>query len=583
MFGLQPLRKGDRREAAMTVASVAIVIVLIVGFAAVEMVRTYDATLRLGRVRSANLALVLEEQTRRTVQALDFSLLTVVDALRRDPGIPSHDPTMTGQLRARLAQLPFVRALFVVGADGFLIQDTDSDTPNVSLADRDYFRAQASDAGAGLSIGEPLRSRSLGAPWFLSVSRRVTLDDGRFYGVVVAALEPKYFAHLYAGINAGKNGSIALIYRSGMLIARYPEHENGIGLSLANEKLFTGLPPAAAAGTYTETSKVDGVERLYGYRLVAPLPLVVAVGLSKASLLADWRVEASLAGGVTLALVVLMSAGTALFLRRRARDLRAAERLQQIEKTEAIAQMTSSVAHDFNNLLAVIIGNLELVAARLPADSPSTQKLGVALDAAERGERVVGQLLTFARQQPFVAAHESPAALIAGMSALLRQAARPCELRVEAAAGMWGCDIDKGQFERAMMNLVVNARDAMPHGGIVAVSMFNVPRRSLDRVTWRVTWPDLIPGDYIGCSLRDHGAGMAPDVLRHACEPFFTTKSDGRGTGLGLSQVFGFARQSGGGVHIRSEVGAGTVVTLLLPRSAPPAQLPARAGAGRPR
>jgi len=579
MFGLQLLRKGDRREAVMTVASVATVIVLIVGFAAVEMTRTYNATLRLGRVRSANLALVLEEQTRRTVQAIDFSLLTVVGALRRDPGIPSHDPKMTGQLRARLAQLPYVRALFVIGADGFLIQDTDSDTPDVSLADRDYFRAQASDPGAGLYIGEPLRSRSLGAPWFLSVSRRVTLDDGRFYGVVVAALEPKYFAHLYAEINAGENGSVALIHRSGTLIARYPEHEQGVGLSLANEALFSHLLPAAPAGTYTETSKVDGTERLYGYRLVAPLPLIVAVGLSKNALLADWRKEAGLAGGATLALVVLMIAGTMLFLRRRSSDRRVVSRLLQIEKTEAIAQMTSSVAHDFNNLLAVIVGNLELTAERLPEGSPSMQKLAIALDAAERGERVVSQLLTFARREPFTADRESPATLIAGMSALLRQAARPCDLRVEVPAGVWSCDIDKGQFERAMMNFVVNARDAMPHGGIIALALFNVPRRSLDRATW----PDLIPGDYIGCSVRDHGEGMAPDVLRHACEPFFTTKGDGRGTGLGLSQVFGFARQSGGGMHIRSKVGAGTVVTLLLPRSAPAAQLPARAGAGRPR
>jgi hypothetical protein len=126
-------------------------------------------------------------------------------------------------MRARLAELPYVRALFVVGADGFLIQDTDRDTPNVSLADRDYFRVHVDSADAGLYIGRPIQSRRQDAPWFLSMSRRITGDDGTFHGVAVAALEPKYFARLYGDVQVGTDGAVVLIHRSGTVIARHPE------------------------------------------------------------------------------------------------------------------------------------------------------------------------------------------------------------------------------------------------------------------------------------------------------------------------------------------------------------------------
>jgi two-component system NtrC family sensor kinase len=556
-------RKDFRREATISIACVGALIAIVVTFAARDVWRAYNGAIASGRERSAVLALVLEEQTRRSVQAIDLSLSDIVETLRQQPAMPAHDSTLTKRLRSRLSELPYVRAFFVVGADGFLIHDTDADTPNVSLADRDYFKTHVDRPDGGLYIGSPLKSRSSGAPWFLSVSRRITLDDGRFYGVAVAALEPKYFARFYSQIATGEGGSAALLHRSGTIIARYPDHERGVGLSLANQRIFTAELPVRENGAFVEVSKVDGEERLFSYRLVAPLPLAVVVGLSREVLLADWWNKLALIGMAVLAFVAAMIVALFVFLQRRLGDLAATERLRQIEKTEALGRMTSSIAHDFNNILTVISGNLELIVRRLPTGDALQKRATVALDAAGQGARMVGQLLAFARRDPLEAAREKPDRLVADMSELLRQAAQPCEVQVELTTDGWSCELDRGQFQRALLNLIVNARDASPRGESILISVSNVPRAAFNRSVW----PDLGPGDYVACSVRDRGQGMSPETIRHACDPFFTTKPEGLGTGLGLSQAFAFARENRGGIHIDSQVGSGTTVTLVLPRA----------------
>ena len=556
-------RKDFRREATISIACVGALIAIVVGFAVRDVWRAHNGALAGGRERSAVLALVLEEQTRRSVQAIDLSLSDIVETLRQLPGTPDHDPTLTKRLRSRLNELLYVRAFFVVGADGFLIQDTDADTPKVSLADRDYFKTHVDRPDTGLYIGSPLKSRSAGTPWFLSVSRRITLDDGRFYGVAVAALEPKYFATFYSQIGTGADGSVTLLHRSGTIIARYPDHERGVGLSLANERLLAVELPARNTGSYVETSKVDGQERLFSYRAVAPLPLVVVVGLSREVLLADWWNKLKLIGMAVFAFVTAILVALFVFLQRRLGNLAATERLRQIEKTEALGRMTSSIAHDFNNILTVISGNLELIARRLPTGDALQNKAMVALDAAGQGARMVGQLLAFARRDPLEATCEKPDRLVADMSELLRQAAQPCDVQFELPTDGWNCKVDRGQFQRALLNLTVNARDASPRSKSILITVSNSPRAAFNRSVW----PDLNPEDYVACSVRDQGQGMSPETMRHACDPFFTTKPEGLGTGLGLSQAFAFARESRGGIHIDSRVGSGTTVTLLLPRA----------------
>jgi signal transduction histidine kinase len=187
-----------------------------------------------------------------------------------------------------------------------------------------------------------------------------------------------------------------------------------------------------------------------------------------------------------------------------------------------------------------------------------------ALDGVERGRRMASRLLAFARQQPAsLHQNENICARLDGIADLLRQAARPCDLGLQIADEKLFCVMDSGEFERALLNLVVNARDAMKRSGVVVITVRAI---SLDRME-RHKWPGLARGEYLACIVQDQGEGMPPDVLRRVFEPFFTTKPEGTGTGLGLSQVFRFARSIGGDVHIESTVGGGTTVMLMLPRA----------------
>jgi two-component system, NtrC family, sensor kinase len=550
MPGLLNLRKVQRREATISIACVSAVAILIAAFTAWQLLRTYDETLAIGHARSSNLALVLEEQTRRTVQSIDFTITNMGSSLVAAPGTPSHDSGFTAKLRELLSSMPYVRALFVVGADGFIIQDTDIGTPHVSLADRDYFQSAAAASTGGLFIGKPIKSRStqIGSPWFLSISRRITLQDGTFYGVAVAAVEPQYFAQFYSKITVGKDGVVALIHNSGLVTARFPEHENGVGISLIGQKLFTTELKQASSGIYSDFSKVDSVERVYAYRTVSPFPLIVVVGLSKAALVAVWRSQAPVMTAAGAAIIIFLLAGTLLILRRRAYDLTVAERLQNIDRAETLGRITSTVAHDFNNLLAAIGGNLELLDTRLPEDDRSRKQLSTALGGIERGGRMVSQLLAFARQKKVEPSLENVCERVSSGAELLRQAARPCELQIDTPDEPLLSVFDRGEFDRMLISVEK-----------LTIAPFD-----------RKKWPDLTSGDYIACRISDQGQGIPPNVLHRVFEPFFTTKSEGMGTGLGLSQVLGFARRSGGGAFIESTEGLGTCIMVML-RCAEPA------------
>lgn len=232
--------------------------------------------------------------------------------------------------------------------------------------------------------------------------------------------------------------------------------------------------------------------------------------------------------------------------------------LFQSQKLEAIGQLTGGVAHDFNNLLTVIIGALDMVERNPQDEIRRARMLGAAAAAARRGEKLTQHLLAFARRQPLRPEICRVDRLIAESESLLRRALGDAyDLRLRLGGGVRNALIDASQLEAALLNLVVNARDATPAGGEVTVESHPV---NLPRATG-----DLGAGDYIRITVRDTGQGMDPATAARAVEPFFTTKPPGQGTGLGLSQVYGFARQSGGTVEIESRLGQGTAVTLLLP------------------
>jgi len=242
----------------------------------------------------------------------------------------------------------------------------------------------------------------------------------------------------------------------------------------------------------------------------------------------------------------------------------AEERLRRAQRLEAIGQLTGGIAHDFNNLLTVVIGNLDLLHGRLGADAKAAAFAETALNAALRGAALTHQLLAFARRQPLDAKVIDINARVAAVMALLqRTLGEQIEIATALAPDLWTALADPTQLESALVNLAINARDAMPGGGRLLIETEN---KQIDENYVAKNF-DAAPGDYVMLSVSDTGTGMPAEIVARVFEPFFTTKPAGEGTGLGLSMVYGFVKQSQGHVQIYSEVGHGTSVRLYLPRA----------------
>lgn len=246
--------------------------------------------------------------------------------------------------------------------------------------------------------------------------------------------------------------------------------------------------------------------------------------------------------------------------------LAAEEQLRQSQKLEAIGGLTGGVAHDFNNLLQVIAGNLHLLARHEPDNANVQRRVSASIAAVERGAKLSSQLLAFARRQPLSPAVCNPRQIFDGLAELLQRAlGETIQINVRAPQQPWRIFVDRNQLENAILNLVINARDAMKGEGVIGLGAENI---SLDPAF--CAGKGIVAGDYVRVEVVDTGVGMPAQVLAQAFEPFFTTKADGQGTGLGLSMVFGFVKQSGGHIEMSSEVGQGTRVQLYFPRSLRP-------------
>ena len=247
------------------------------------------------------------------------------------------------------------------------------------------------------------------------------------------------------------------------------------------------------------------------------------------------------------------------------------EQLAQAQKMEAIGQLTGGIAHDFNNLLMIVSGYAQLLQRRLK-EPKDTQAIEAIRAASNRGERLTRQLLTFSRRQQLMPVVADLGQRIDAVRNMLAPSLHGnIEFIADIEDKIWPVEVDLGELELALVNIAVNARDAMPDGGSITMSARNVVLKPGSAA-------GALQGDFVALAIIDTGAGMPAEVLRHVFEPFFTTKPVGKGTGLGLSQVHGFANQSGGAVTVSSEPGRGTVVTVYLPRAR--SEAPAEAGEG---
>jgi nitrogen-specific signal transduction histidine kinase/ActR/RegA family two-component response regulator len=240
------------------------------------------------------------------------------------------------------------------------------------------------------------------------------------------------------------------------------------------------------------------------------------------------------------------------------------DQLRQLQRMDAVGRLTGGVAHDFNNLLAIVHGNSELLRDRLEAGSEEAEMADDVVGAAGRGAELVRRLLAFARMQ-----HLEPEAIDLNarlpnlLGLLQRSLGENVNVRAKTSEGLWPAIVDPTQVDDAIVNLAINARDAMPGGGTLTIKTENV---TLDE-DYAAHHVEVTPGDYVMLAVSDTGTGMSQEVIGRAFEPFFTTKREGEGTGLGLSQVFGWVKQSGGHIKIYSELGHGTTIKLYLPRA----------------
>ena len=444
-----------------------------------------------------------------------------------------------------------------------------------NFAKEDYFHAHVAN-DIGVYFGEIHTSFSGNDPYF-TLSRRIT-RNGVFDGVLEISMMPSDFYRFYTRLVYGEGLQYALIRDDGTFLVRYPVPEKMPPAPLGSN---TGFRKTIAAhydgGFYTTTSPVDLTERRFGVRRLDRTPVYVSAGIATASTHEQWLAEMFpyFAYGIPATIFLFV---TLLFVHHGMQRLNtemnrrqmAEGALRQAQRLDAIGQLTGGVAHDFNNLLTIIIGNLES-AQRQAATLTDAAKdrlgssISRAMQGAQRAATLTRRLLAFSRQQPLNPKSLNLNKLLVGLPELLRGGLGESVLvEVVGAAGLWPVEADATELETAILNLTVNARDAMPDGGKITIEAANT---YLDEQYCR-QHPDVRPGQYVQISVSDTGSGMSADVLSRAFEPFFTTKDAGQGTGLGLSQVYGFVKQSGGHVNIYSEVGDGTTVRIYLPRRA---------------
>ncbi|MBX6375673.1 MAG: hypothetical protein IRZ13_15755 [Acetobacteraceae bacterium] len=591
-----------RRLRLVLVASIVVPALLFVGAAWFDRERL----LQDSADDAARTAALLREHAMKVLD-VDELLLRQLD--RRIQGmswdeIRAARPELLAEIAAILAERPQLSGIGIADAEGRLwVSGTPPGTEplpeDMSIAHREYWAAQReSDAGTFVSRAYHRTARE--RPSF-GISRRRTAPDGAgFDGTIHVGLAVSYFVEFWGrAVPVQGNATISLVRTDGEVLARYPEMAEPLPrLVPESSTLMRSLQTGPQDGAYRAASPIDGAEYIVAYARVGDYPLVVEYGVSVASVLAVWRQHLLVLGGIC-ALAAAALAFAVIAAMRQARRLAeeqgrravAEATLQEAQRLELLGQLAAGIAHDFNNVVQAVQGGARLI-EKASADPERIRSLARMLDeAAGRGAALTRRMLDFSRREASSGAANDdhsveaepatapPAETVAGVCQLLSSTIGHLhriryEVETEGVPAL--VRGDRGELEAAVMNLAVNARDAMPRGGevVVRVAGERVLAAGEGNGAAQPAVRLLRPGLYARVSVTDTGVGMPPEVLARVGEPFFTTKPRGRGTGLGLASARGFAERAGGALHIDSAVGRGTTVTLWLPAVVGPAQVP---------
>lgn len=560
---------------ALRILTIAVIVVPVVLFAAAAWVN-YVSAFRDARERVDRAKDAIHEYALKAFESDELILDRVAEHIEgKDPSELIGSEEFHRYLR-QFEGKPQISAVgLIIPGQGLAASNPVFPLPTINMGPPNYLRVDR-DGKEPIYIGTAVPGTFTQAPQF-SVVRldRASAQDGEA-GLIFVAAKLSDFVGYYRTIIDLKDFLVTVIRSDGAVLARSPG-EDQVGSVLSSNSLFRqAIAREPKSGGYDGASELDGIERLFSYRQLGDYPVYVSVGLKRSAVIVGWLwlMAGHLAIGLPALICLGLLAGLAL---RRSTAADAAlsavqvhsERrevaeasLRHIQKMDIVGQLTGGIAHDFNNLLAVISGNLELIVRR-PEDTARVARVSrAAFQAVERAEHLIKQLLMFSRRSVMRPTTVDLNRVLLQFETLLRHAAGPpIELRLKLDPALDRSKIDRAQFEAAVLNLVVNARDALPKGGRITIKTANaiVDERYADENS------EIAPGAYAMVSVSDNGIGIHLSVLPHIFEPFFTTKEVGKGSGLGLSQVYGFANESGGHVTIRSEVGRGTTVKLYLP------------------
>jgi signal transduction histidine kinase/CheY-like chemotaxis protein len=533
------------------------------------------------------LDILLVEETERSVQSVDLVLRSLQEKVAAD-GIVTPEAfsrnlvgrEMSEMLKARVTGIPQLDDVAFVSTDGRLINmSRDFPAPDVNLSDREYFLALKDQPADFAFLSAPLHSRTIGR-LSLYLARRVSGPSGEFVGVVVARLDLAYFQNLFKALQGGKGDGVSLWRRDGTLIVYSPTLTDPTTLfkPVPGRKLRRAGEPF----TYEVAASANSPARIVAAMAGREFPLVLSVSRTLDEILADWYQFLALLSAGTLFCILTIATVVWLLVRQfstyeqltaaveeRSRAVAQREhaeaQLRQAQKLESIGQLTGGVAHDFNNLLTAVLGNLDLLTRRLEGKDERLYNFAKnAFDAANRGASLTQRLLAFSRRQPLDSRPTEIGGVLGSIGEILRRTlGENIELAVVFAPEVWPVMVDENQLQSAILNIAINARDAMDGRGRLQIAAANCLKA--DQANRKAL--ENAPGDYVLLSIKDGGKGMDDEVLQRVFEPFFSTKPAGRGTGLGLSQVYGFIKQTGGHIDIHSEVGKGTTVSMYLPRA----------------
>jgi two-component system NtrC family sensor kinase len=511
---------------------------------------------------------VVTEHALKVFESVERSISEINEIVRdlSDDQIRDRQASLHNRLNRVVEGSQQIKSLWIFGRDGRTLVNTMLyPSPPTDLSDRDYFKTLL-DRDVGTYIGRVLLPRPpySGAAFF-SVSRRRLSSDGTFAGVIQASMLPNYFEGFYEKIGREPGSYAALVRDDGAILARLPSSEGGTAVK-SDSAAARIMREGQTEGTMTVVSALDGIERRVAFRKLPNLPVYVFAGLETRAIRAMWlsQIGAYLLLGLpaTAALIAIvllaMTRTRKLYEEARRREVAEAA-LKQSQRLESLGRLTGGVAHDFNNLLMVVGGSVQRLRRR-HSDLQDIRSFDMIDSAVAKGAGLTRQLLSFSRRHNVAAKLVDLGEALTKFADVLRQSVRSdIGIDIEPPAQPVTVLIDPNEFEIALLNLALNARDAMPDGGRITISIRTETLKNFG--------PRRLTGDFAILSFADTGVGIPDDIRDRIFEPFFTTKPVDRGTGLGLSQIYGFVQQSNGAITVDSEIGRGTRFELFLPRS----------------